>query len=179
MTRWRVSLASVVACTLTFSAAYAQDARKFTTDATLLQFLDELAEATHQFNVGNPQPYLALLSPREDLTLMGAAGGKEKGIAQIKPRLELLTKRRTQGEQFQQNRAVIEYVSIVVSVDLAYSVQIERRTLSVPGQAQPKDDVLRATHVMRKENGQWRLVHRHADPLIENTVQGLPTGRAQ
>jgi transposase len=45
---------------------------------------------------------------------------------------------------------------------IAYTVQIERRKLSVAGQEQTKGDVLRATHVLRRENGQWRLVHRHA-----------------
>lgn len=155
--------------------ASAQSARAFTSDTTLLEFLDQLAEATHQFNIGNPQPYLALLSPSEQLTLMGAAGGMEKGIAEIRPRLEFLTKRRTEGTRFEENRAEIEYISILAVGDLAYTVQIERRKLGAPGKDQPTDSVLRATHVLRKENGEWKLLHRHADPLVEVTIQGLPT----
>jgi len=29
---------------------------------------------------------------------------------------------------------------------------------------------LRVTHAFRKEDGRWRLLHRHADPLVETTA---------
>jgi ketosteroid isomerase-like protein len=28
---------------------------------------------------------------------------------------------------------------------------------------------LRVSHVFRKEDGEWKMVHRHADPLLETT----------
>jgi ketosteroid isomerase-like protein len=31
---------------------------------------------------------------------------------------------------------------------------------------------LRVTHLFRKENGEWKLLHRHADPLIGKTASG-------
>jgi ketosteroid isomerase-like protein len=31
---------------------------------------------------------------------------------------------------------------------------------------------LRVTHVFGKENGQWKLLHRHADPLIGKSAPG-------
>lgn len=175
MKQLRALSVGLLCCVGLLNSGSAQSPRDFTGDPALLRFLDELAEATYQFNVGNPEPYLSLLSPTEDLTLMGAAGGMEKGIAQIKPRIEFLTQRRREGEGFEENRAQLEYVSIVVSGDLAYTVQTEHRRLSRPGQSEPENNVIRATHVLRKENGQWRLVHRHADPLVAVTVPGLPT----
>ena len=30
--------------------------------------------------------------------------------------------------------------------------------------------VLRVTHVFRKKDGQWKLVHRHADRLVDKTA---------
>jgi len=30
--------------------------------------------------------------------------------------------------------------------------------------------VLRVTHVFRRDAGAWRLVHRHADPLVNTTA---------
>jgi len=145
----------------------------FTNDPSLLRFLEQLADATHQFNVGNPEPYLALLSPNHDLTLMGAAGGMEKGIEQIRPRLNLLTQRRKEASGFAENRAVIEYVSVFARGDLAYTVQIERRQLASKDQQPRRDDNLRATHVLRRENGLWKLVHRQADPLVDVTIPDL------
>ena len=75
------------------------------------------------------------------------------------------------------NRVKIEYLQVAVSGDLAYTVQLERRQLSVPGQNEPIGSVLRATDVFREGiNGAWQLLHRHADPLfVEVVVPGLPT----
>jgi ketosteroid isomerase-like protein len=173
----RFYVTALVGCLLSLqgAACFAQKPEELTNDPGLLRFLNQLAEATYQFNVGNPEPYLALLSATEDLTLMGAAGGMEKGIAQIRPRLVFLTQRRTEGERFEQNEAEIEYISIITSGNFAYTVQIERRRLSRPGQNEPEENVLRATHVLRKENGDWKLLHRHADPLVAVAIPGLPS----
>jgi ketosteroid isomerase-like protein len=46
--------------------------------------------------------------------------------------------------------------------DLAYTVAIERYTASREGRP-PAPTELRVTHVYRREDGQWRAVHRHAD----------------
>jgi len=46
--------------------------------------------------------------------------------------------------------------------DCAYTVAIERYTASREGRPVAPTE-LRATHVYRRENGQWRAVHRHAD----------------
>jgi ketosteroid isomerase-like protein len=49
-----------------------------------------------------------------------------------------------------------------VSGDLAYTVAIERYLASTHGGPQALTE-LRVTHVFRRENGQWRAVHRPAD----------------
>ena len=97
----------------------------------------------------------------------------EKGIEQIRPRLILITQRRAQSARVQENRAVIDYQVIESNGSLAYTVQIERRKLTLPGQTEPTDNILRATHVIRKENGEWKLLHRHADELVNVTIPGL------
>jgi hypothetical protein len=32
---------------------------------------------------------------------------------------------------------------------------------------------LRVTYVFRKEDGRWKVLHRHADPLVETTASGF------
>jgi ketosteroid isomerase-like protein len=66
-------------------------------------------------------------------------------------------------------RPTVEYVTSYVSGDLAYTVAIERSTLRPADQRASAPMNLRVTHVFRREDGQWRLIHRHADPLLETT----------
>jgi len=35
------------------------------------------------------------------------------------------------------------------------------------GQQNPTQRALRVTQIFRKEGGAWKLLHRHADPLME------------
>jgi ketosteroid isomerase-like protein len=46
--------------------------------------------------------------------------------------------------------------------DMAYSLGYERFTGSIDGR--PAEPIAgRATHVYRRENGEWKIVHRHGD----------------
>jgi ketosteroid isomerase-like protein len=42
----------------------------------------------------------------------------------------------------------------------------------VVGQDTTASMPLRVTHIFRKENGEWKLIHRHADPLMDKTARG-------
>jgi ketosteroid isomerase-like protein len=48
------------------------------------------------------------------------------------------------------------------SGDLGYTVGIERTTCRI-GNAAPSSYALRVTTVFRREDGDWKVVHRHAD----------------
>jgi ketosteroid isomerase-like protein len=61
----------------------------------------------------------------------------------------------------------VEYLNIGVSGDLAFTVAIERQKEARVGDEPPTQRALRATQIFRKEAGAWKLLHRHADPLIE------------
>ena len=54
-----------------------------------------------------------------------------------------------------------ELVAAGASGDLAYTVGYERNNVRVEGR--PSVYTLRVTHVYRREDRQWRIVHRHAD----------------
>jgi ketosteroid isomerase-like protein len=54
-----------------------------------------------------------------------------------------------------------ELVAAGASGDMAYTVGYEHNDVVVNGER--RTYTLRATHVYRREDGQWRTVHRHAD----------------
>ncbi|HET6672033.1 MAG TPA: nuclear transport factor 2 family protein [Agromyces sp.] len=57
----------------------------------------------------------------------------------------------------------LELISFDVIDNMAYTVGYERFSASIDGE--PRTFTLRATQVYRREDGEWRVVHRHADAL--------------
>ena len=55
-----------------------------------------------------------------------------------------------------------DFSTVHESGDLAVTVGMERGTAVVDG-GEPFEMVIRTTHVYRREDGEWQLIHRHAD----------------
>ena len=60
-----------------------------------------------------------------------------------------------------------EVVAADVGEDFAYLLAIERTTASVAG-SEPTPYMLRSTTIFRRENDEWKIVHRHADPIDDS-----------
>lgn len=59
----------------------------------------------------------------------------------------------------------VETVSKYVTPELAYIVRVERSKAKVGGQETVTPISLRVTMILRPEDGVWKIVHRHADPI--------------
>ena len=59
----------------------------------------------------------------------------------------------------------MENISTAVTAELAYILEIERYRARVGGAAELTPIVVRVTTVFRHEDGDWKVVHRHADPI--------------
>lgn len=67
---------------------------------------------------------------------------------------------------FRGGRARLDVVQTYASGDLAVLVAVERQRGLVGGM--PEQDLsLRVTLVFRRAGSGWQLVHRHADPLVQ------------
>jgi ketosteroid isomerase-like protein len=132
-------------------------------DSSLRAFLPRFEEGINRFVNGDNTLWKQNASHRDDATIMGGWGGHAKGWEKVDPWYDWAAARfRESGA-----RVKIEYISSAASGDLAYTVAIERTEALVAGQDEPAPMALRVTHIFRKENGVWKLVHRHADPLID------------
>ncbi len=58
-----------------------------------------------------------------------------------------------------------EIVAKYVTPELAYLVEVERFKARVGGREDVTPFALRATMIFRPEEGEWKVVHRHADPI--------------
>jgi ketosteroid isomerase-like protein len=149
-----------------FSLLYAIATAAPFTDAGLRAFLPRFERATEGFINGDHKAWLELAARRDDSTIMGGWGAYERGWKEVGPRYDWAAAR------FQPSgaRLAVEYLSSGTSGDLAYTVAIERSESLVVGQDKPRLHELRVTHLFRKEGGAWKLIHRHADPLMQKTA---------
>ena len=60
-----------------------------------------------------------------------------------------------------------------VSGGLAYTVELEHTSVSVDG-VPVEPYTLRVTQVYRREDGEWKVVHRHGDQIPFDQPQPLP-----
>jgi len=132
-----------------------------------LRDFDELVEQYHSalqdFVKGNPKPLEDLFSNREDVTLANPFGGIARGWKAVKETQERAASFYREGTHTSEN--VVKYVN----AEIAYLVEVERFKAKLGGQTEMSTGSLRVTSIFRKEDGFWKTVHRHADPLT--TVQ--------
>ena len=138
-------------------------AEEVSIDPSLRAFLTQFEEGTSRFINGDPALWKRNASQRDDVTIMGAWGGYEKGWKEVGPRYDSVAARLKQSGA----KVKVEYLSSAASGDLAYTVAIERSAVQRIGQEAPVETALRVTHIFRKVQGAWKLVHRQADPLME------------
>jgi ketosteroid isomerase-like protein len=126
-------------------------------DDAFAKALEEMTATTAAMYNGNPDPMINSWAASDDITLFGAWGPIEKGHKPVADTLRWV------GSRFTGADAVdVEHTVIASSGDLAYTVGFERSHVSVDG-GPPRDAVLRVTHIYRRIDSEWKLVHRHAD----------------
>ena len=126
-------------------------------------FLMKWEQCITDFINGDPTCWKQNSSQTDDATIFGAFGGYgEKTWKEVGPRYDWAS------SQYKPSgaKAKVEYLSIIVGIDLAYTVAIERSEAILGDAKETAPRVLRSTQIFKKENGVWKLLHRHADPLI-------------
>src|SRR3954451_14463517 len=125
------------------------------TQAFLAEMLPQQVAAEGAIHNGDVEPRLALWSHRDPVTLFGAALSGY-GWQQLSAEFATVASWFSDSQRYE-----VEVVAAGASGDLAYMVAYEHNKVKVNGQL--REYTLRVTHVYRREDGQWRIVHRHAD----------------
>ena len=129
------------------------------TGTNVTELVRRTAEAASAYIRGDIRKYLGLIKHGDDYTLMAPYGGEPTRGFDPKEALEATPK------MFRGGEADLELVESYASGDIAVLVAIERQHGEVGGMPD-QDWSLRVTLVFRREGSDWRLVHRHADPLV-------------
>jgi ketosteroid isomerase-like protein len=130
-------------------------------DTEVGELIQRSAESNAALMRGEINRYLALVGYTDDFTLMSPFGGvPTRGSEVTSERMEAM------GQFFKNGTLELELVQSYGSANMVVLAIIERAHVEVGG-LPPQDWSLRVTLVYRREGAEWRLAHRHADPLAK------------
>jgi ketosteroid isomerase-like protein len=132
------------------------------TEDDLGKLVERVREAAAALMQGDVRRYFALVNEAPDFTLMPPTGGPTRHGPDSSPSsIEALEEFFAGGGD-----ADLELEQSHASGDLVVLVGVERQHGRVGG-LPDQDWSLRVTLVFRREGSDWRLVHRHADALVQ------------
>ncbi len=134
--------------------------------------VDTIIEQNHawlaEFIKGNVEPAKKMFSHRDDVTLAGpqptahreVTAPIARGWHEVAETLDRANLYFREGEVTD-----FENMATYATDDVAWTVEVERFNAKVAG-SDLAPVALRVTSIFRREDGTWKLVHRHADPVI-------------
>ncbi len=129
-------------------------------DTCIREAIAKLHAAMARVAMGDVSAIKALYSHTADATSFYGWGGYEKGWDGVSKRWDWA------GGQFQGGEVSYQNITTVVAGDMFYITDIEtyanQRMAGVDGLTGWTN---RVTHIFRRENGEWRLLHRHGNRL--------------
>ena len=128
------------------------------------RFLERYEAANSAFLNGDPSLWQAIAAQKDPVSIFGGFGGLgEAGVAEVNERYRLAAR----AFQPSGTEASFEYLVKDVQGRIAYTVAIERADVPYMGHTELHHQVLRVTMLFRFERGSWRIVHRHADTMVD------------
>jgi ketosteroid isomerase-like protein len=125
---------------------------------------DEVLEQYHlaldEIMKGSAEGYKKLYSHQDDVTLANPFGPPARGWDEVAKTLERAASHYRDGEA-----TGFENVAKYTTPELAYTLEIERCQAKVEWRDDVTPIAVRVTTIFRSEEGEWKVVHRHADPI--------------
>jgi ketosteroid isomerase-like protein len=118
-----------------------------------------LYDAERALHDGQPAPRRALWSRNEPVSVLGA-WRNANGQQEIDELFEALAGSFSDCTSFKYELLAYDAVG-----DMAYTSGFEHTSVSVDGE--PRQYTLRVTQVYRREQGEWRVAHRHGDTVTD------------
>jgi ketosteroid isomerase-like protein len=133
---------------------------------TIDETLEVFRAAAGAIARGDPEPVKAVYSHVDDVTLANPFGHAVRGRQSVCDALDVVASRFSDGEV-----TGFSELARYESADLVTLLGTEHWRTRV-GDADLADFVLRVSSTYRNEDGDWKLVHRHADPISTFDADG-------
>ena len=122
-------------------------------------FMQQREAAARAFINGDFAPSRRLVATAAPATFFDPWGGCHQGPDEVRDCYE------RNASIFASGTCSFETLQLAAGDSLGYWVFIQRGELRLQGAAAPIPGTLRVTEVFRRDLGEWKLVHRHADTL--------------
>lgn len=131
------------------------------------QLFDQYHAMLNEFAKGNPQQAKAMYSHAEDVMLANPFGFTVVGWSKVSEALDFASSKFKEGQMASTN-TMAKYVS----PQFIMLFEIENWRSKVGGSDTLSSFDLRVSSSFRLENDEWKLVHRHADPISTFNAAG-------
>jgi ketosteroid isomerase-like protein len=129
-------------------------------DETLAELTRIAQRSAQAYLDGDLDTYAGLVRHADDFSLMPPFGGATHYGFELSDE----SRERTR-QTFRGGEVTVDIDAVYVADDLAVLAVVERQRGQV-GDLPEQDWSLRVTLAFRRDQGEWRLVHRHADALV-------------
>jgi ketosteroid isomerase-like protein len=130
--------------------------------------VDRIHLALDAFFNGDAEPARAAYSRAGDVSLANPFGPPVVGWDAVSAAMQQA------AAHYRDGRATgFDRIGGYESAELAYTVELEHYVAKVGESERESPVTLRVTTILRLEEGAWRIVHRHADPIT--TTRGPET----
>jgi ketosteroid isomerase-like protein len=130
-------------------------------------FLEIRRQAAQAYVNGQAGPLDQLTATACPASFFPPRGGREEGAEWVSNIYA-----RDAGSFAEGGETTLEILHSDSVGDLAYWTGLQHATVRLTGHDEPVEMHLRITELFRHEDGAWRLIHRHADPLVEAKAPG-------
>ena len=127
------------------------------------RFLKQREDASLDYVRGQGESFQALVARQHDASFFAPRGGTVHGTHEVVERYAKDVHAfdpRTESSRF-------EVFHAAADEQVAYWTGLQHATVRMKGSDQSMPMTLRVTELFRQEGGQWKLVHRHADTLVQ------------
>ena len=130
------------------------------TETNFDQAVEQYHQAMNGILNGSPVGMQRIFSERDDISLSNLFGPTVVGRKAVVEAIARAAANFRDGEP-----ADYDTLVKVVTPELAYIVEVERGRARIGGSAELRSVTFRVTTIFRPEEGAWKVIHRHADPI--------------
>jgi len=130
-------------------------------DNSFESFMQQRRRVAAAFVNGDPAPLRDISTVHDPATIFGPGGGIEEGARQV------LEVNEAASHQFHGGTTDLVILHSGADGRFGYWTGWQSASVRVEGRAEPVPMKLRVTEIFRRDGGEWKLIHRHADMQSE------------